>query len=76
MGNEDKDQTARNTIAANLVRLREAQGWSTKDLAGKAGIAIDEMIAFERAEKSPALSDMRRLAAAFAVPLSVLFEGC
>ena len=75
MSNDDKVRADLEAIAANFVRLREARGWTTEQLAGKAGIAIDDMTRFERAEKSPALSDMRRLAEALAVPLSVLFEN-
>lgn len=75
MSNENNNQTASMTVAANLVRLREARGWTTKDLADKAGIALDQMTAFERVEKSPTLADMRQFAAALAVPLSELFEN-
>lgn len=76
MSNKDADRVAGETLAANTVRLREARGWTTNDLANAAGIAIDEMIAFERAEKSPTLEDMRRIAMALVVPLSELFADC
>lgn len=75
MSNEDKKQTAGEALAANLVRLRGARGWTTQDLADKAGIPIDQMTAFERAEQPPTLADMRQFAIALAVPLSELFEN-
>lgn len=75
MNNEDKKKTAGEALAANVVRFREARGWTTQDLADAAGIPIDQMTAFERAEQSPTLSDMRQFAIALGIPLSALFEN-
>lgn len=74
MSNENTARKANQAFAANLVRLREARGWSTKDLASKAELEVGVVAAYEQGDPSAPLSDICQLAGALGVPVVELFE--
>lgn len=63
-----------NTIAAQIVSLREAAGWTQTDLAKKAGTGQSRISALEDPNNTNMeIATLRRLAAAFDVGLTVRF---
>jgi len=63
------DKETRRTLAENVKRLREAEGWAQVKLAQKAGIAQTAVSYVERPDKkSPTLDTICALAGAFGVP--------
>ena len=68
------DSSTRQTIAANVKRLRESAGWSQSELARRtAGVAQTTISALEKAAKSPSAETLDDIARAFKIPVWALF---
>lgn len=62
-------------IGLNVRRLRHQAGLSVSDMAARVGISKAMMSKIENAQTSCSLGTLRRLAAAFDVPVTSLFRG-
>lgn len=63
-----------NTVASQILMLREARGWTQKDLAEKAGMGQSRISALEDPNyENIQVGTLRRLASAFDVGLTVRF---
>ena len=68
------DSSTRQTIAANVKRLRESAGWSQSELARRtAGVAQTTISALEKGAKSPSAETLDDIAHALRVPTWALF---
>jgi transcriptional regulator with XRE-family HTH domain len=70
----DDDRIASGPFGPRLAQLRERRGWSREQLAESSGLAVELIEQIEREQISPPLADLRRLASAFSLQLSELFE--
>jgi transcriptional regulator with XRE-family HTH domain len=70
----DDDRIASGPFGPRLAQLRERRGWSREQLAESSGLAVEMIEQIEREQISPPLADLRRLASAFSLQLSELFE--
>ncbi|MFJ6024277.1 helix-turn-helix domain-containing protein [Brevundimonas sp. NPDC092305] len=61
-------------LGRNILKLRNARGWTQADLAGEANLSVRFVGGVERAEENPTLDVLIQLASAFTVPLGALFE--
>ena len=66
--------TAEQQFAKRLKELRLTRGWSQELVAKKAEIHQTHVGALERGEKSPTLMVLTKLAKAFKIKISELFE--
>ncbi len=66
---------SRSLLAANLRRLRRAQGWSQEQLAERCGLHRTYIGAVERGERNISLDNLERLAGALSVPLYHLLDN-
>ena len=57
-----------------LRRLRRLKGWSLRDLAREAGVAVDTVLDLEHRARLPRPSTMRRIAAALGVAIAEVDE--
>jgi transcriptional regulator with XRE-family HTH domain len=72
-------KTDRNSISVAVARLRRQQNLTQEDLAGRAAtagwsISRDVVKRIERGEREVTDIELRLLAAALRVPISILFE--
>lgn len=72
-------RTDRNSISQTVSKLRTQQNLTQEDLAGRAAvvgwrISRDVVKRIERGEREVTDIELRKLAAALRVPVSVLFE--
>lgn len=67
-------QTTHQTLGADLRALRKARGLTLTDLAETLGRSVGWLSQVERDLSAPAVSDLRQIAAALDVPLSMLFR--
>ena len=63
------------TFAEKLRDLREAKGWSQKELAEKSGQPQQSIANWERGIRSPLFGAVQSLCVALGVPCTV-FDGC
>lgn len=61
-------------VGLRLRALREQQGLSLRALAERCGLSINAISLIERAENSPTVSTLHRLATALNVPITDLFQ--
>lgn len=62
-------------IGAKIKRLREKQGWTQKQLAGKAGMTREGIAQIEVGmRKTPTLETRKKLAKALEVPITELLD--
>ena len=57
-----------------LRRLRRLKGWSLRDLAREAGVAVDTVLDLEHRARLPRPSPMRKIAAALGVAIGEVDE--
>lgn len=73
--------TLRQTVATSIARHRAAKGWSQRELAERAGVALDTVVRVEADDdnpraRAPSLDVLERLAAALGVPVvAVVGDG-
>lgn len=58
-------------VAMRVRELREARGWSQRELAAAAGLSQDGVSRIERGGRSPRLDTLEEIATALGVPLTV-----
>lgn len=61
------------TLGADLRALRRARGLTLAELSGRLGRSVGWLSQVERDKSVPSITDLRRLAAHFGVPVSLLF---
>lgn len=61
-------------IGKRIKNLRKQHGWALRALAKRSGLSANAISLIEREENSPTVSSLRRLAAAFNVPISDFFQ--
>lgn len=66
--------SAREILARNIRSLRAMRGWSQEALALEAGLHRTFVAHVERGARNISLNNIERIALAFKVPLSRLFE--
>lgn len=64
--------SARAILAANLVRLRRARGWSQEELAFESGLHRTFIGHVERRARNISLDNLERLARTLGVPVHAL----
>tara|TARA_B100000508_G_scaffold135039_1_gene126372 strand:+ start:206 stop:430 length:225 start_codon:yes stop_codon:yes gene_type:complete len=62
-------------LGARVVSLRKARGLSQEQLAERCGLHRTYVGGIERGERNVSIANLDRLAAAFDMTLSELFEG-
>jgi len=62
------------TLSARIKYYRAVKDWSQEDLAERACINRTYLAGIERARRNPSIRSIVKLANAFRVPLSVMFE--
>lgn len=67
-------ESARDLLARNIRSLRAARAWSQEALALEAGLHRTFVAHVERGARNISLNNVERIAAAFGVPISRLFE--
>jgi transcriptional regulator with XRE-family HTH domain len=67
--------TPEEAFAANLRRLRSAQGYSQEDLAERTGLHASEISRLERGAREPRLGTIVKLARGLGVPAERLVKG-
>ena len=60
-------------LIAQVIRARNEQGMTQKDLAGKAGVRKKDVIRFENGEYNPSLKFLERLAEGLGMKLHIEF---
>lgn len=78
-GRSGSQRTDRNSISQTVSKLRTQQNLTQEDLAGRAAvvgwrISRDVVKRIERGEREVTDIELRKLAAALRVPVSVLFD--
>lgn len=63
----------RRRVARRLVELRTARGWSQEELGSHAGLSYKFIGEVERAQKSPSLDSLGRMADGLGVDIIELF---
>lgn len=66
--------TARELLAANVRRLRAANGWTQDALSHESGLDRSFIAHVEREARNPSLDSIEKLAAAFSVQIGELFS--
>lgn len=69
-----KVESAREILSRNIRTLRAARGWSQEALALEAGLHRTFVAHVERGARNISLNNIERIALAFGVPVSRLFE--
>jgi transcriptional regulator with XRE-family HTH domain len=70
----DDERIASKPFGPRLEQLRERRGWSREQLAASSGLDVAMIEQIEREQVSPSLDIVRRIAAAFDLQLSDLFD--
>jgi transcriptional regulator with XRE-family HTH domain len=61
-------------LARNLIKLRQAKGWSQEDLADQAGLHRTYVSGIERQVRNPTVIILERIAKALKVSASALLD--
>lgn len=67
-------ESTRELFARRVVALRTKRGWSQDELAAVSGLHRSYVGTIERCEKSVTIDTVEKIAKAFGVPVSELFE--
>lgn len=70
---DHSDPLRSRTLGADLRALRKARGQTLSDLAAALGRSVGWLSQVERDISEPSISDLRQIAAALGVPMSLLF---
>ena len=62
------------SVGGCLRALRDARGWSTRELAEQSGLAMNTLSLIENAKTSPSVSTLQQIARALDVPITAFFE--
>jgi transcriptional regulator with XRE-family HTH domain len=62
-------------LAARIKALRDANAWSQEQLAERAAMQRSYLADLELGRRNPSVRTLVRLANAFGIPISELFEG-
>ena len=68
------DAATMRAVVPPLRQLRLRKGWSLRDLAREADVAVDTLIDAERAARPPRPSTMRKIAEALGVEIAEVDE--
>ena len=68
-----KELTA--SVRRRIRELRDERGMTQEELCKRAGISSDSVSRLEGGSRKPGLGTLERIAKAFGVPLTALFEG-
>ena len=71
----DEHGSALQVVAANVRRLRKARGMTQQELAERSGLSVEFVGQVERAEKSPSVTSLERLAGALESAIADFFDG-
>ena len=66
--------SARERLAANIISLRGARGWSQEDLANAGGFHRTFVTQIERQTRNVTLDNLERIAVTLGIPLARLLE--
>ncbi|MBL8602048.1 MAG: response regulator [Myxococcales bacterium] len=69
------EEALHRSLAESLRQARQARGLTLKQLSQKSGLSVSLLSQIERAETSPSLSSLYRIAAALDLKLRALFEA-
>ena len=58
-----------------IKKLRRAKGWTQRELADAVGLAMDTISRYERGDREPRASDIKKLSAALGVKEDELLNG-
>lgn len=72
MDAQESDSLVREILARNIVRAREALGWTQEDLAVQSGVSRPLVAHIERQARNPDLKTLVRLASALGVRMEHL----
>lgn len=72
--NAPHTKTLARTLGADLRALRKARGLTLSDLAGQLERSVGWLSQVERDLSDPSITDLRHIAAALEVPVSILFS--
>jgi transcriptional regulator with XRE-family HTH domain len=61
-------------LSARIKYYRDQNGWSQAELAERASLNRTYLAGIERGQRNPSIRSVIKLANAFRVPISVLFE--
>ena len=67
-------ESTRELFARRVIALRAKRGWSQDELAAVSGLHRSYVGTIERCEKSVTIDTVEKIAKAFGVPVSELFE--
>jgi transcriptional regulator with XRE-family HTH domain len=70
----DSDKLTRETLAENLVRAREKQGWTQEGLAERSGVSRPAIAHMERLARNPDLTSLTRMANALGMSVERLLS--
>ena len=70
----DKGKRAIKKLAKRIRELRQAKRWTQEECADQAEMATAYLSGLERGVRNPTVKVLARLAHAFHVPISTLFE--
>ncbi len=73
--NDAAEQDSDAELGATIRRLRDERGFSLKEVAMRSGLTQSFLSQVERNLTSPSVASLRKVAQAFDVPLSALFQG-
>ena len=59
----------------HIERLREQQALTEEQLAARAGVGVNTILAIERGDLSPSLDTMRRISRGLDISIAELFES-
>lgn len=68
----ESDSHVRETLSGNIIRAREALGWTQEDLAARSGLSRPLVAHIERQARNPDLKTLVRLATALGLSVELL----